>query len=139
MRKITRQIQIFLKNFVGDSTGIGRIPKSAAFISPGDVLMLTYPKSKGPPETVIVLVVSNKTGSGLFISTKKNILISCYRIDQSHTQVLEIILGALYKNRKSSSYSKIKSSLSTILGSSSYRTYKLNKVFDLQELVIHGK
>lgn len=116
--------------------GLGRsmsskpVPRSVGYISPGDVLVLRY---NGSYE--VVLVVANKrSSSGIFLSSRNNILLSCFSLSTKSPQIINLVLDNLYKNRKVASYQNIKSNLSVILGVSSYRTFKLNKVSNLQTL-----
>jgi len=138
MAKVSQEIRNFLSTHVNPEKGLARIPKSLAFISPGDVLVFSYPGERRVQEYKIVLVVSNKLGDGIFSSSRNNRLLSCYRIDLAPIQIVDIVLSKLYKNRRLCTYTRIKASLSKILGGNAYRTYNISKVNDLQEILLNA-
>ena len=116
----------------------GPIPKSHGYISPGDILFFGYSyvdKDKiQKSQYVTVLVVEVDRGPGIFISTKNNKLLACYILDFISDGVLTPVLLSLYKNKTIISYRNIKSSLSSIFGSSNFRTYDFNKISGLQKI-----
>src|SRR6478752_275894 len=87
------------------TTKIGPIGKSSGFISPGDVLIFNqlsggrqkpYPSDNMNP---IVLVVSNQRGKGIFLSTRDNMLLSCYHINHLSPELAISVIKVLYKKR----------------------------------------
>lgn len=122
----------FLKKINHDDPAqVSLIPKSSGYISPGDVLRFSYDS-----ELVNVLVVATKQGNGMFLSTRNNMLISCFKLDESPEVVLNIILRSIYKDRGIATYQIIQKSLKSILGKKSYRTYKLQGMVDLKKIAI---
>lgn len=124
------------------ATRIGPIGKSAGFISPGDILIFnqvpggrqkSYPSDNMNP---IVLVVSNQRGKGMFVSTRDNLLLSCYHINHISPELAISIIKVLYKNRRSSDYYRISiSGLQAYLGDN-YRTYNFDYITSLNKLFI---
>ena len=111
---------------------IGVIPRSAGFISPGDVLSFVYPGSG----RVFVFVVKVKRGNGLFISTRGNILVACFKLTSVSPEISSNVLKTLYKNRRFADYANVSNGLLAIFGSNSFRTYKLSEMSDLNEVSI---
>lgn len=111
---------------------IGVIPRSAGFISPGDVLSFTYPGSG----RVFVFVVRVKRGHGVFLSGKGNMLIACFKLTSVSSQISANVLKTLYKNRRFADYENVSRGLLAIFGSDSFRTYNLALTGDLNEISI---
>lgn len=108
------------------------LAQSASSVRPGDLLAFKYPKEDN--HSRISLIVSCDRGLlGYFISTRGNMLISCFKIEQIGSVTNEIIKN-LYKNRSKASYHSIKRSLTTLLGTSAYRTYILNHMSELHAI-----
>lgn len=114
---------------------IGTIPKSAGFISPGAVLSFVYPGSG----RVFVFVVKVKRGHGLFISSRGNKLIACFKLTTASPEISSKVLKTLYKNRRAASYENVQRGLAAIFGSNSFRTYNLANARDLNEILIEPK
>lgn len=143
----SKESMIFLRDVVSGSfdVGSGRVlnpdstvtyirprPKSVSHISPGDLFLFNYHGEFGG--THFVLVVQNqRTTTGLFTSTLKNRLLSCFKLSNTSPDVIGIIIENLYKNRKSS-YKNVIAGLSAILGKQNYRTYNLSKIGDFSEI-----
>jgi len=115
-----------------DSSFFSLIPKSSGFISPGDVLRFGY-----NAEVVNVLVVSTGRGNGMFLSGRNNMLITCFKLDDSSESVLRIILRSIYKDKGIANYYIIQKSLKSILGSKSFRTYNLLSIRNMQRIEIN--
>jgi hypothetical protein len=93
----------------------------------------------GSANSRLVLVVRNKRtggpwGGATFTSTKGNELLSCFRLETISPEITSVIVDKLYKNVRLCSYSRIVGSLSTILGSKNYRTYKVSKLSQIYEV-----
>jgi len=124
MANFSDEIKETLLNLGQSAEGaVARKPHSG--FMPGDIVLFNYPPLS---EQRMTLVVSNKRGSGIFISSRGNKLVSCFRLNDASSEILPIILQNLYKNRKKASYSGILKGLSALLGSRNYRTYKLNNM-----------
>jgi len=119
-----------------------RASKSSAMISPGDIIMFTYPRKLGNyldmPIPVLALVVARKGkgGSSLYISGKKNKLLSVFDISEASPEVVKIIIRELYKNRRRCTYSIVKG-LVSILGPDTYRTFNAKRVSTLYEIFLN--
>lgn len=110
-------------------------------ISPGDLVVFNYKlKDKETGKITngqrLSLVVSNDRGQGFFISTRHNLLMSTFKLDDADHAVNAIILKNLYKNRAKCNYYRIIDSLSVILGSDSYRTYNVAKTGNVHQVYI---
>ena len=132
LRKINKDLP------VGKKLVAKRLPASTAAIFPGDILTFKY-----GGETVMCLVVANqRTKIGLFISSKFNVLVSCFKIGGKSPTTLNLILDALYKNRVLASYQVLNQSTYTgmmaLLGKDSYRTYMLNSMQGLRKVTVNG-
>jgi len=120
-------------------------------LTPGDVFIFKY---KG--EDYSVLIVETKRtgrGSGFFISTKNNILISTIKIN-FNLQIHNMFIANLYKNERKSNYNKLASKRSTwlskwfsfakgaardrilsgIMGKNNYRTFIFPEMKDIRKL-----
>ena len=102
-----------------------RVAVSPSLASSGDLLMFSYAGSRAMDR--VVLVVGNRKGSGVFLSTKRNLLLSAFQLS-ADTEILRIIIKKLYKRKDIARYDKIIAGLSAILGRSNYRTFMLSKI-----------
>jgi len=114
-----------------DPSFLALIPKSTGYISPGDVLQFVY-----NGEMVNVLVVTVSRGPGMFLSTRSNILLACFKLDDISESVLKIIIRSIYKDRGLASYKIIQKSLKSILGEKSFRTYNIQGIVELKKIII---
>ena len=112
-----------------------RAPISTGAITPGDILHFTYVDGE-----VVVLVVARKISkAGIFISTRGNRLMSCFKLVGKSATTINLIVNALYKNRVLSSYTLltsyvIQAGLRALLGKQSYRTYNTSKIEHLRKV-----
>lgn len=121
-----------------------RIAKSTANISPGDFLLFKYPlypyDTQAPLEERFVIVVSSdRTTQGLFVSTRKNILLICFKLPFWNEQTMSAIIDRLHKNRRRCNYYTIKQGLQALLGIKSCRTYDTKKIQHLNEISVIRK
>jgi len=89
----------------------------------------------------LVLCVSNqrtqRVGRGsTFISTRRNELLSCFKLENTSSEITSIIVDTLYKNVRLASYSHIQSSLRSLLGSFNYRTYSVDHLSNINEVML---
>lgn len=109
------------------------IPPSADMIVAGDILIFRYRMdARGSQRSTngerVVLVVRTKRGNGVFPG-KNGRLLTCFKLNGSSEVVIDLVMETLYNRRRASSYySKIIKSLKSLLGTSSFRTYSLNKM-----------
>lgn len=137
-RKMFRKRKKFLKGLAFESdnvsvVGISPNPRSLGSISPGDVLFFSY-----EDEMYLVLVLSTTKGRTSFVSTRKNLLLTCFKLDLNKG-VHIILLKKLYKNMKSSHYSLIKNSLFKTFGVRYFRSFIFPKMSDIYELTLDIK
>jgi len=85
---------------------------------------------------VNVLVVTVSRGPGMFLSTRSNILLACFKLDDISESVLKIITRSIYKDRGLASYKIIQKSLKSILGEKSFRTYNIQGIVELKKIII---
>lgn len=116
-------------------TQISRIPKSVGYITPGSLLFFTY-NDDGFLKDRLALVVSNLRGNGIFISTKYNRLISCFRLTDVSPETGAIILRHLHRNRRVHNYYFLTDALQPIFPKDSYRTYNISKIDNLHKVKI---
>lgn len=127
----------FALEFIRDSgfeidVRVKKLAHSQSSLRPGDLISFRYPKEDINPR--VALIVSCERGPyGSYISTKGNILISCFKLNYTGAVTNEILRN-LYKNRSKASYYSIKKSLTTLLGTSSYRTYILNEMTEIHAI-----
>lgn len=140
---LSKQIKRFISKALGGSTVVIRPAiKSVEAVAPGDVYLFRYHLNpKGGTFTRgqrVVLIVSNNRGPmGSFVSTRNNLLLSCFRLNEGEEKIGELLVENLYKNRDKCNYYKIKESLMAILGTDSYRTYKFNsQLYEFRELFV---
>jgi hypothetical protein len=109
------------------------IPPSADHIVAGDILFFryrlgsrgTHPASN---DERVVIIVRTKRGNGVFPG-KSGRLLTCFKLNGGSDTVIDLVMDTLYNKRKASSYySKIVQSLKALLGTSSFRTYKLTSM-----------
>lgn len=114
---------------------MAKAPRGGFSLSPGDIVSFFYNIEDSGWR--VVFIVSNKRGpSGKFISTRNNLLNSCYRIDNISPETLEVILKVLYKNRKRSDYYKLLPFFENVFGKrwGQYRTYNMAKISSYYEI-----
>jgi hypothetical protein len=148
MPRFSPEIQVFLKKYVGgqraDETKLSLLPRSASMLNTGDLIIFKYympadtlHKRRSSKTQRLGLIVSNKRSStGTFISSQKNLLLSCFRLDATSQQITSIVVEKLYKERRLCNYYKIVKSLKTILGKDKYRTYKVSQLSNIYEVTI---
>lgn len=105
-------------------------PRSISSMSPGDLLIFTYNEVSR-----FVLVISCARGRGTFLSSKRNILVSCIQLNLTSPSS-SIILRALYKNVKGADYQRLNRSLHSLFGRSNFRTFQLTKMKQIDEVVL---
>lgn len=131
----------FLGDLGHDSIALrGPIPKSAGYISPGDVFTFYYkPNQWGRNDNPhpLVLVVANDRGKGIFISPTGNRLVSAFSLNRIQPGTAAIILKQLYRNRNIDYYGII-GLLHRFLGDE-YRTYNIRYMNELEEVLIDKK
>lgn len=115
----------------------GPIPRSAGYISPGDVFTFHYkPNEFGRDDFPhpLVLIVANNRGKGIFTSPAGNKLVSAFTLSRVSPTTAAIILKSVYRNR-AIDYNSIIGVLHRFLGDE-YRTYRLNYMNELEEVLI---
>lgn len=125
----------FLRAINHDSEAfITPVPKSYSFIYPSQILNFYYTT----PDSKVVwgLVVEVERGPGIFISTRGNKLVCVFKLTSIGPETVNFILKTIYKNKRLATYQNVINSLSTILGSSSFRTYNLSKMSSMMEVEI---
>jgi len=110
-----------------------KIPISPSYIRSGDVVLLTYP---GDYDYRLVLVVGNKSGRGMYVSTQNNLLLSGFKLTDSKV-INKIVLEFFYKKESAAYYENFKSPLNAIFGRLAYRTYNMTKIRDLFQVTLN--
>ena len=116
------------------------IPASASRFVPGDVLIFRYyvGAGKGSRSQKTILIVYTRRGDGVFMSTKNNLLVTCFKLTGAQARS-DVIIGAIVDNlykkrRKASYYGLIKESLKSLLGVNNFRTYKIERMRGIYKL-----
>lgn len=138
MRKFSKETKDFLGNIKKNrNTIIQPIPASGGMISPGDLLFFHYSVGTVTSQR-LCLVVRCRRGHGIFHG-RSGLLLSCFKLTDGSSLVVDMILENLYKKRRAASYyGKVKNSLIALLGQNTFRTYKLNKMQGLNKITIGG-
>jgi len=126
-------------SFDGALKKAGKIPRSAGYLQPGDVVTFQYKNYNNlSVDQVVVLVVATKTGRGVRVAKTGNKLITCFKLPGDGLVTREI-LKRLYKDRSEATFlsaSRTFGGLKALLGPDNFRTYILNQVYDMHELLI---
>ena len=154
MLKLSKQTRDFLTNTaIGASKVISKVPDgSTGYIEPGGILFFRYylpPTQAGPrgaqprpgshQQRVVLVVRNRRTSSGVFTSTRNNVLLSCFRLEGNSELITNTIVENLYKKRRRASYwGKIKTSLIKILGKGNYRTYNTQNMKQTHKVFYKG-
>jgi hypothetical protein len=101
---------------------------------PGDLVTFAYKGSLLNSRTLLV-VGTKKAPRGKFTSTQGNYLLCCFEIKQN-LDAITMMLNSLYKNRRFSDYSKIPKLLTSFLGISNFKTFKINDIRGAYELEV---
>lgn len=130
---LSKEVEKWFKDHGQKSNkAIQKIPISASYIKPGDVILLTYPEDY---DYRLVLVVANKSGQGIYTSTAGNILLSGFKLTDSKI-INKIVLEFFYKKESAALYENFKSPLNAIFGNLAYRTYNFSKIRELYKVTI---
>jgi len=142
MAKFSKETLKFLEEASGEAKAfLSPEPTSGDRIVPGEVFIFRYnPLSGGfyrkdggrfSSNQRVILIVKCKRGAGVFPG-KTGKLVSCFKLEESSAEVVSIILYNLYKKRRRASYyGFITQSLLTLLGTDSFRTYRLEGMTDM--------
>lgn len=114
------------------------VPRKAEHFAPGDIIYFSYPEDgKGPLKQRIALIVScNRGPTGLFISTRYNLLLMCFELDSKFDALIKVIVRTLYKRRRKSNYYKVIKTLTEFLSVENARTYDLKKMRGMYQIEI---
>ena len=142
MAEFSKETLEFLSVAGGDAPKfLSPAPTSGDRMTPGSVLIFRYDplvgefyrKDKGrfSSNQRVVLIIKCNRGDGVFPG-KSGKLVSCLKLDESSSAVINIILDNLYKKRRRASYyGVIVKSLRTLLGRDTFRTYRLDGMKDV--------
>lgn len=105
-------------------------------ILPGDIITFTY-EASNPEKVRRLLVVSTPRGpNGKFYSPKSGSnLLCCFELVENISS-LENVFSILYKNEKFSNYKKYSRTLRSFLGPMNFKTFIVNRIKFIQQLVI---
>lgn len=113
-----------------DST-LGFRNNSAASLKAGDIAFFNYKGDKRATIRQVLIVDTGNSVDGKWRSSLGNSLINCFEVYGS-TSKLDLLFTYFYKNRVGSSYKK---GLNLFFGESKFRTFNLNKIGTVYELV----
>jgi hypothetical protein len=107
---------------------------SINYIQPGDIITFSY--NSLLTSRRFLVVSTRKNPRGKFMSGRGNYLICGYDLSNKETLPgLVMIFNSFYKSNKSS-YERLKNLMSSIFGGDSYKTFNVNKMKAVFELVI---
>lgn len=139
MSDISKETKEFLEAVGGDHKKIlTMIPPSADRMVAGEILIFRYHLGIGPGSKAqrVCLIVRCRRGNGVY-EGRNGKLVSCFKLKGNSESVVSIILDNLYKKRrKASYYGLIKHSLISLLGTDSYRTYKLRQMKNIYKVAV---
>jgi len=113
--------------FVYGRTIVGR-ETSYYGITPGNIISLNYQDDIGP--RLGLVVSSERTTSGRFISTRNNTLLNVFLLGDLTLSMLNIIVNNLYNNKTRCSYRGVTGVLKALFPTSSFRTFNIAKARD---------
>ena len=119
---------VYIKNLIKEwkrrrNITIVKTSKSPFNSLPGDIIDFSYtsPDKSKSRRTVLVTKTTRAPG-GFFLSTRSNILVTCFNININSPSV-EVILKTIYKNRIKCDYWTMGKTLMSVLGKNNFRTY----------------
>tara|TARA_R110000850_G_scaffold109890_1_gene222984 strand:- start:483 stop:917 length:435 start_codon:yes stop_codon:yes gene_type:complete len=132
--RFSKEVLNFLKEIGGPvKKRMTPITPSASTMGAGDVLLFNY-KHRGEvgkleaDRLFLVLTIRRAKTTGIFTSTKANILVFGMNLN-SNSAAVGIVLENLYmKRRRPSYYGLIKEALIALLGKNSFRTYNIQSM-----------
>lgn len=141
MSDLSKETKEFLGAVGGDHTKLlSSIPPSADRMVAGSILVFRYHLGLGPGSKAqrVCLIVRCRRGNGVY-EGRDGKLVSCFKLNGNSETVVDIIIENLYKKRrKSSYYGLIKASLIALLGTDSYRTYKLRQMKSIYKVELRN-
>ena len=105
-------------------------------LRPGDIIQFSYISagSNSPSTPYGIVVSSQRTSTGLFLSTKGNSLINVILIADTLSEAMtDLMINNIYKNRTACSYKNL---IGTFLGKENFRTYNSGRMTDLLSVEI---
>lgn len=114
---------------------------TAGSLKPGDVVYFRYTLKNEEGmwtrgERIALIVSCNRGPGGFFISTRNNMLLSSFKLDNRDPEIAGFLLKSLYKNRRACNYYKVIDALSVILGKRDFRTYKVKNSYNVHEFSV---
>lgn len=98
---------------------------------PGDILMIN---SEEYGSRLVLVVKSERTSTGQFISTRNNLLLNVFQLDLITLDMFKIVVNILYKNRTKCTYKNTPKILGAFLKETSFRTLNVRKIISLLSL-----
>ena len=101
-------------------------------LRPGDLTQFTYPGGA----RYGLIVSSRTTSSGLFLSTRNNVLLNVVLIESLTDSMFSLMINNLYKNRSACNYYSPRI-IGAFLGKSNFRTFNVAKMTDVMKVDIN--
>lgn len=99
----------------------------------GDVVSFNYQGS----QRFGFVVKSRRTDySGMFLSTRNNVLLNVFLLDSISTSNCRLIINTLYRNRIRATYKNSPKILSVFLGKQNFRTFNTSFISDVRTYLI---
>lgn len=105
-----------------------------SMLMPGDLVTFAYKGSLLRSRTLLV-VGTTRAPRAKYMSSQGNYLLCCFEINKNLDSI-KMMLSSLYKNRRFSDYSKIPKTLTSFLGLSNFKTFKISDIRGAYELEV---
>jgi hypothetical protein len=122
-----------LGEFILENPGLVSFRKVSYFgLRPGDIIGFVYQDES----RFGIIVSSQRTSSGLFLSTQLNTLLNIFLLESLSEDKFRVVINSLYKNRSRCSYWGSPTILGAIFGKENFRTFDVSKIKHLHEIKI---
>lgn len=101
---------------------------------PGDILRFNY--SDGT-ERLGLVVKSKRAPNGKFLSSRNNLLLNIFLLEDISLPMLDVIVNTLYRDKNRCSYSNSPKILGAFFTRDSFRTFNLKKVSRIYKIEIN--
>ena len=128
------------------------IGTSYAGLEPGDIILFSYLKVTDPgsgkevvlppratPTRLGIVVTSERTNTGHFLSTKNNILLNVFLLDTLSKSFYKVVVNTLYLDEKRCDYHKRPRLLKGYLKKENFRTLNTAYTRNIRKVIIETK
>lgn len=121
-------------------------------LEPGDIILFNYLKvndpgsgrpvvlpSKATPTRLGIVVTSNRTSTGHFLSTNNNVLLNIFLLDTLTKSFYKVVVNTLYLDEKRCDYYRKPKFLEGYLKKQNFRTLNINYTRNIRKVIIETK